>query len=75
MGSEAQTILEQALALPQNEREELVATLSDSLTPDSLSPEWNAEVKSRIEEIRSGEVEPVPWSEVKADLNRALGRE
>ena len=77
MGSEARKILEQALALPENEREELVAALSDSLSPEpvTLSPEWNAEIKSRIEEIRSGEVEPVSWSEVKADLNKALGRE
>ena len=77
MGSEARKILEQALALADKEREELVAALSDSLSlePVSLSPEWNGEIKSRIEEIRSGEVEPVSWSEVKADLNKALGRE
>lgn len=76
MGSEARKILEQALALPESEREELVAALSDSLSPEpvSVSPEWSAEIKSRIEEIRSGEVEPVSWSEVKADLNKALGR-
>lgn len=77
MGSEARKILEQALALAEKEREELVAALSDSLSlePVSLSPEWNTEIKSRIEEIRSGEVEPVSWSAVKADLNKALGRE
>jgi len=77
MGSEAQKILEQALALPEDQREELVSALSDSLSPEpaTLGPEWSAEVKSRIEEIRSGEVEPVSWAEVKADLNKALGRE
>ena len=77
MGSEARKILEQALALADEEREELVAALSDSLSPEpvSLSPEWNTELTSRIEEIRSGEVEPVSWSEVKADLNKALSRE
>lgn len=77
MGSEARKILEQALALPEDEREELVAALSDSLSaePATLGPEWNAEIKGRIEEIRSGEVEPVSWSEVKADLDKELGRE
>jgi putative addiction module component (TIGR02574 family) len=77
MGSGAKKILEQALALPEDDREQLVAALSDSLSPEpvTLSPEWHAEVKDRIEEIRSGEVEPVSWAEVKADLNKALGRE
>ena len=76
MGSEAQKILEQALALPEDQREELVSALSDSLSPEpaTLGPEWSAEVKGRVEEIRSGEVEPVSWAEVKADLNKALGR-
>lgn len=77
MGTEAQAILEQALSLAEEEREELVAALSDSLSlaPISLSPQWNAEAKSRIEEIRSGEVEPVSWGDVKAELNKVLGRE
>jgi len=76
MGAEARKILEQALALPEKEREELVAALSDSLSPEpvSLSPEWNAEIESRIAAVERGESKLIPGDEVEARILRSLSR-
>ena len=73
----AKKILDEALSLSQDEREELVAALSDSLDPErvELSPEWTSEIGSRIAQIESGEVRPVPWNEVEARIKSSLGRE
>jgi putative addiction module component (TIGR02574 family) len=74
--STAKKLLDEALALSEQEREELVAALSDSLAPESvtLSPGWTSEVGNRIAQIESGEVKPVPWTEVEARIERSLGR-
>ena len=77
MISTAKKILDEALALPEEEREQLVAALSDSLDPEgvTLSPEWTSEIGNRIAQIESGEVKPFPWNEVEARIKRSLGRE
>ena len=76
MTSTAKKILDEALSLPENEREELVAALSDSLDPEpvELSLEWTSEIGNRIVQIERGEVAPVPWSEVEARIKSSLGR-
>jgi len=53
--SAAKTVLEAALALPADVREELVGALSISLEPVTLSPEWQAEIARRLEAIEKGE--------------------
>ncbi len=55
MTSTAKKILDEALALPREEREELVGALSSSLEPVELSPEWEAEIARRVRKIESGE--------------------
>jgi putative addiction module component (TIGR02574 family) len=55
--SAAKKILEEALALSQQEREELVSALSSSLDPIELSPEWSSEIDRRIQKIERGEAE------------------
>lgn len=55
MTSTAKKVLEAALALPADAREELVGALSISLEPTPLSPEWEAEIARRIEKIEKGE--------------------
>lgn len=76
MTSTAKKILDEALSLPAEEREELVAALSDSLDSEAvaLSPEWTAEIGDRIARIEHGEVKPVPWNEVEARIKQSLGR-
>ena len=55
MTSAAEKILKQALALPPEDREELVGALSESLDPVRLSPEWEGEIARRIAKIEAGE--------------------
>ncbi len=77
MTSAAKKILDEALALPEEDRVTLVEALSDSLDPEGieLSPEWTAEIGDRIAQIESGAVKPVPWNEVEARIKRSLDRE
>jgi putative addiction module component (TIGR02574 family) len=73
--SAAKRILDEALALPDDERAELIEALSDSLhpAPVELTPEQNAELEGRIAELERGDVEAVPWEEVEARVRRSLG--
>lgn len=76
MLSAARDLLEEAKKLPPDERQALAEALMDSIEnePASLSPEWTAEVSSRIAQLERGEVKAVPWSEVEATIRRTLGR-
>ena len=55
MTSTAKKVLEQALALPSEDREELVGALSSSLEPVALSSEWESEIADRIRRVESGQ--------------------
>ncbi|MCA9708274.1 MAG: addiction module protein [Myxococcales bacterium] len=76
MTSAAQDLLEQAKKLSHDERQALAEALLDTLEeePPPLSPEWNAEISSRIAQLERGEVQAVPWSEVQAQIRRTLGQ-
>lgn len=75
MTSSARKIFDQALALPEREREELAIALSDSLSPDAraLGPEWTLEIGERLEAMERGDVELVAWEDIDARLRRRLG--
>ena len=73
MNTESHNLLEQALALPDTDRAALAASLFRSLDTeiDADADElWDNEIKRRLEEIRSGEVELVPWDKMLAKMNR-----
>ena len=73
MNTESHNLLEQALALPDTDRAALAASLFRSLDTeiDADADElWDNEIKRRLEEIRSGEVELVPWDQMLAKMNR-----
>ncbi|MCH9681069.1 MAG: addiction module protein [Deltaproteobacteria bacterium] len=55
MTSAARDVLQAALALPADEREQLVGALSTSLEPSSVSPSWAQEIARRLTKIESGE--------------------
>ncbi len=76
MGSEARKILEQALALPSEERASLLEALGESLEPgnDTLSPEWKSEIESRIAAVERGESKLISGDEVEARLLQALSQ-
>jgi putative addiction module component (TIGR02574 family) len=64
----AAKLLAEAMMLPAEEREELAATLLDSLEPTpGISIEDTEEIERRAAEARSG-VAGIPWDEVKRGL-------
>jgi putative addiction module component (TIGR02574 family) len=61
-------LLEEAMGLPEDEREELAAKLLDSLeTPPGLSIDDKDEIEKRAAEARSG-APGISWDEIKRDL-------
>ncbi|MGB5697949.1 MAG: addiction module protein [Polyangiales bacterium] len=68
MTSAAKKILEEALALSEQEREELVSALSSSLGLVELSPEWSSEIDRRIQKIERGEAELLDAEEYLAEV-------
>ena len=68
MSGKAQKILEEALTLPPAERADLAASLLDSLDEgpdDAVEEAWAEEIKRRIEDVESGRVKTIPWSEAR----------
>ena len=76
MGSEARKILEQALALPSEERAAILEALGESLEPgeEVLNPEWKAEVERRIAAVERGESKLIPGDEVEERILKSFSR-
>jgi putative addiction module component (TIGR02574 family) len=61
-------LLEEAMQLPEDEREELAAKLLDSLEPPpNISIDDKDELEKRAADARNG-VPGVPWDQLKRDL-------
>ena len=68
MNARVDHILDEALALPADERSAVAVALLDSLEnadTASVSEAWRAEIKRRRDELHAGNVRAVPWAEVK----------
>ena len=55
---------------------ELVEALITSLQPDDQPPfdeSWRAVIQRRSNELRSGQVTPIPWEEVKRQAREKTG--
>lgn len=81
MTATARNVLEQALALPEEDRRHVAEALLDSMAGESsadLEEEteaaWRDEVMRRIGQVRRGEVQPEPWSKVKQRIRQILDR-
>ena len=62
-------LVDQAMALPPDEREELAAMLLDSLEPPAgISIDDTEEIERRASAARSGEDPGVPWDELRKRL-------
>jgi len=72
----AQAIVTAATQLPEKDRVQVIEALLDSLEhasaedPGEVAPAWREEVARRSEELRTGKVKPIPWSEVRDDGER-----
>ena len=70
------SLLNAALALPEDERIEFVEALISSLQPEGKPPfdeSWGEVIRRRSAELRSGQVTPVPWAEVKRRAREKAG--
>lgn len=76
MTAAAKKVLEDALALPEQDRATLLDALADSIVgeDDDLSSEWKAEIARRIEAVERGESRLIPGEEVEARIRGTLGR-
>lgn len=64
----AAKLLEEALRLPEDEREELAAKLLDSLeSPPGISIDDKDELEARAAEARNG-APGIAWEQIKRDL-------
>ena len=75
MSPKANEILEQALALDEADRATVAGALIESLegpADPGAEETWSEVIKRRVEEIESGSVETVPWSEVRERLFRGF---
>src|SRR5262249_28556031 len=75
MSPTIEQLLDAALALPDEERLEFAEALVSSLQPTDrplFDESWREIVRRRSAELRSDEVTPVPWSEVKQRAGKSL---
>jgi putative addiction module component (TIGR02574 family) len=73
----AKKILQDALALPDDERLMLAEELFDSIDDEAheeLDEAWRSEILHRVRQVRSGEVELVSWETARERGREALAR-
>ena len=72
----AKKLIEEALCLPVEERALIADSLLRSLNvPDAdVDAKWKEVAKKRLEELRSGKVEPVPGDEVFARVSKRFAK-
>jgi putative addiction module component (TIGR02574 family) len=73
MNLSVEQLLETALTLPVSDRVELVEAILASLRPNDRPPfdeSWREVILRRSEELRSGQVSPVSWQDVKSQAGR-----
>jgi putative addiction module component (TIGR02574 family) len=79
MTRDANSLLEAALRLSEEDRAELADRLLESIDPDAdddlnaapgdlLDPSWAEEIRRRVEDMKEGRVKGIPWEEVRRRL-------
>ena len=75
MSPTAEELLQQVLTLDERDRPSVSGALIESLhEPGDLGVEkaWDAEIRRRVEELKSGAVQGTPWEEVRERLFRGF---
>ena len=68
-------VLDRAMGLSTHERGLLIDRLVESLDdgqPEDVDEAWDAEIKRRVDEIRSGKVKMIPGEETRQWLSERL---
>ena len=76
MNAEMDHVLNAVLALADGDRVELVEAILASLRPEDRPPfdeAWRPTIERRSEELQSGRVTGVPWTEVKRNARGQSG--
>jgi putative addiction module component (TIGR02574 family) len=71
MTQRAETVLQEALKLPEQERTEIASALLESLGPEpeaDVEAAWRQEVAARVAALDARGVKMTPWEEVRDDL-------
>jgi putative addiction module component (TIGR02574 family) len=69
-------LLTTVLELPDEDRLEFTEALIASLRPADQPPfdeSWREVIRRRSAELRTGQVTPIPWAEVKRQLREKAG--
>jgi len=64
----AETLLQEVLSLPDNERAEIAGALLESLEPApevDVETAWRQEVAARVATLEAGDVTTTPWEEIR----------
>jgi len=75
MSTNNDTLFRQASALPETERIRLIETLIETLNPEHhflFENEWAEVSRKRSEELSSGSVKSVRWSDVKSNAWKSI---
>lgn len=73
METTLENLEEQALALPVMDRLQLAKKLlhcSTPLGPEMTKEEWEAELKRRVDSVKSGDDSGVSWEEIQDEFER-----
>jgi len=72
-----ETVLNDALHLPLEERSRIATRLTESMDDDGfeLSPAWEAEIERRIESIKNGTAKLIDHDEAMADVRQKLAQQ
>lgn len=69
-------LYEEASTLDEKQRADLAGLLLESLDSErdpDVEQAWAAEIKTRIAQIENGEVDLIPWEDVKREIYDRIG--
>lgn len=75
MGRKLDELFREASELSENERAELAGLLLESLEgepEEGVEAAWAEEIERRVRQIEAGDVETIPWKQVRANLYARL---
>ena len=76
MERNAEDVLREALILPEADRADIAGALLNSLEPAEeadVETAWREEVAARVAALDAGEVETIPWEDLRDQLFARLG--
>ena len=78
MTRDGESVLKRAMSLDEDERAEIAGALLESLEPASeqgVEEAWREEVRNRLQSLDAGDVELVPWADLRDQLLSRLNAE